>query len=55
MFKEFFYNELPRRKRTGYLFSFFYIFAASGGEFNPKRLKRMVKISVRFCKTIGIL
>ena len=35
-------NELPRRKRTGYHEGLqITLFAASGGELNPKRLKKL--------------
>jgi hypothetical protein len=46
-------NELPRRKRTGYpLDDNFHYFAASGGEYNPKGLKREIGYYFERCTTI---
>ena len=40
-------NESPRRKRSGYHDGLqILLFAASGGEFNPKRLKSQEKCKV---------
>ena len=38
-------NEPPRRKRRGILADYQFFYAASGGEYNPKRLKNDERIS----------
>jgi hypothetical protein len=40
-----FKNELPRRKQRG-IFGSYVSFAASGGEYNPKRFNNLVRNSV---------